>query len=69
MTGMTWGQQGRHHYHDKHVGGHLQFFTCVWACMYVHVCTCVETPPRLPDPPPPTCPLTRAAGSPKNKIQ
>ena len=32
MRAMTWGRQerrGRHHYHDKHVGGHLQFFMCV----------------------------------------
>ena len=64
-----WGRQGRHHYHDKHVGGHLQFFTCVCACMHAFVCmcTCVGTPPHPSIPPPPTCPLPRATGSPKHQ--
>ena len=51
--------------HDKHakhgclhVGGHLQFYTCV--CMHVHACACMwgyphaprcpQTPPHLPPP-------------------
>ena len=58
MMGMTWGRRGRHHYHDKHAGGHLQFFMCVCVCACVHVhacacvCTCVGTP--LPSHRPPT---------------
>ena len=45
MTGTTWGwrgRQGRHHYHDKHVGSHLQFFTCVCACMCACACVCMH---------------------------
>ena len=56
-----------------HAGGHLQFYTCV--CVHVCACVCmcvhVGTPPhapRYPDTPPPTCPLPRAAGSPKHQI-
>ena len=55
-----------------HVGGHLQFlymYKC--ACVHVRACTCmcmcVGTPPIAPDAPPPTCPLPRAAGSPKHQ--
>ena len=51
-----------------HVGGHLQFlymYKC--ACMRVCVCMCVGTPPMPPDAPTPTCPLPRAAGSPKHQ--
>ena len=61
--------------HDKHgclhVGGHLQFlymYTC--ACMHVCACACMwgHPPyPRCPQTPPPTCPLPRAAGSPKHQ--
>ena len=58
----------KHAKHAKHgclhVGGHLQFlymYKC--AC----VCMCVETPPMPPDAPPSTCPLPRAAGSPKHQ--
>ena len=54
-----------------HAGGHLQFYTCV--CVHVRACRCVHvgTPPMPPDTPrhpPPTCPLPRAAGSPKHQI-
>ena len=68
MMGMTWG---RHHYHDKHVGGHLQYFTCVCACVHACTCVCVHvhmygTPP-CPQTPQPTCLLPRAAGSPKHQ--
>ena len=56
-----------------HAGGHLQFYTCV--CVRVCACACVcmhvGTPPMSPDTPrhpPPTCPLPRAAGSPKHQI-
>ena len=69
----------RTHMHVKHakhgclpVGGHLQFlymYKC--ACVHVHACTCmcmhVGTPPMPPDASPPTCPLPRAAGSPKHQ--
>ena len=55
-----------------HVGGHLQFlymYKC--ACVHVHacmcMCMCVGTCPHAPDAPPSTCPLPRAAGSPKHK--
>ena len=74
----------RTHMHVKHAkhgclhaGGHLQFYTCVCvrvracACMRVHVRACGDTPPCPqipPDTPPPTCPLPRAAGSPKHPI-
>ena len=69
----------RMHMHVKHAkhgclhaGGHLQFYTCVCvrvrACVWMHV----GTPPMPPDtpwhPPPPTCPLPRATGSPKHQI-
>ena len=59
--------------HDKHakhrclhVGGHLQFYTCL--CMHVCVCVCAcgDTPP-CPRHPQPTCPLPRAAGSSKHQ--
>ena len=40
---------------------------CVCMCMCVCMCVCVETPPMSPDAPPPTCPLPRAAGSPKHQ--
>ena len=56
-----------------HAGGHLQFYTCV--CVHVHVCACMcvhvrtpHMPPDTPRHPPPTCPLPRAAGSPKRQI-
>ena len=66
----------KHAKHAKHgclhVGGHLQFLymykcacVCVRACACV--CMCVVTPPMPPDAPPPTCPLPRAAGSPKHQ--
>ena len=55
-----------------HVGSHLQFlymYKC--ACVHVHVCACmyvcVGTPPHAPRFPTPTCPLPRAAGSPKHQ--
>ena len=61
--------------HDKHgclhVGGHLQFlymYTCVCACTCI--CMHVGTPHMSTDAsrhPPPTCPLPRAAGSPKHQ--
>ena len=48
------------------------FYTCIHVCTYV--CMCVRvwgTPPPCPQmpltPPPPTCPLPRAAGSPKQQ--
>ena len=41
---------------------------CVCMCVHVHVCACVwGHPPMPPDVPPPTCPLPRAAGSPKHQ--
>ena len=51
------------------------FYTCinVRVCMCVHVhacacmCMCVGTLPYVPRCPPPTCPLPRAAGSPKHQ--
>ena len=69
----------KHANHAKHgclqVGGHLQFlymYTCVY--VRVHACTCVcvcggtpPMPPDAPDTPTPTCPLPRAAGSPKQQ--
>ena len=69
----------KHANHTKHgclhVGGHLQFlymYTCVY--VRVHACACVcmyggtpPMPPDAPDTPPPTCPLPRAAGSPKQQ--
>ena len=65
--------------HDKHgclhVGGHLQFLymhLCMCAYVCVHMCVCGDTPhapdaPRHPRHPPDTCPLSRAAGSPKHQ--
>ena len=68
----------KHANHAKHgclhVSGHLQFlymYTCVY--VRVHTCTCVHVGghppmhPDAPDTPPPTCPLPRAAGSPKQQ--
>ena len=48
------------------------FYTCinVCVCMCVHAraCVCVWGHPTMPpDAPPPTCPLPRAAGSPKHQ--
>ena len=50
------------------------FYTCIHVCMcmcmHAHVCACGGTPPMppdAPDTPPPTCPLPRAAGSPKQQ--
>ena len=61
----------KHAKHAKHgclhVGSHLQFlymYKCVCVCMHVHVC---ENTPHAPRCPPPTCPLPRAAGSPKHQ--
>ena len=69
----------KHANHAKHgclhVGSYLQFLY-MYTCVYVHVraCVCmyvcVGTPPhtpRCPWHPPPTCPLPRAAGSPKQQ--
>ena len=69
----------KHANHAKHgclhVGGHLQFLY-MYKCVYVHVracmCMCMYVgtppmPPDAPDTPPPTCPLPRAAGSPKHQ--
>ena len=69
----------KHANHAKHgclhVGGHLQFLY-MYTCVYVRVracacvCMCMGTPPMPPDAPytpPPTCPLPRAAGSPKQQ--
>ena len=45
---------------------------CVCMCMHAHVCACMwghpPCPQIPPDTPPPTCPLPRAAGSPKHQI-
>ena len=66
----------KHAKHAKHgclhVGGHLQFLymykcECVCVCACACMCMCVGTPPMPPDAPPPTCPLPRAAGSPKHQ--
>ena len=52
------------------------FYTCIHVCVCVRACTCtcmcmcVEIPlcPQMPlDNPPPTCPLPKAAGSPKHQ--
>ena len=48
------------------------FYTCIHVCMCVcaHACVWGGTPlhvPRCPWHPPPTCPLPRAAGSPKHQ--
>ena len=54
-----------------HVGGYLQFlymYKC--ACVHVRACVCVcvcGDTPHAPRCPPPTCPLPRAAGSPKHQ--
>ena len=55
-----------------HVGGHLQFLymykcVCVHVCACTCMCVCGGTPPMPPDALPPTCPLPRAAGSPKHQ--
>ena len=39
----------------------------VCVCMHVHACACVGDTPHAPRCPPPTCPLPRAAGSPKHQ--
>ena len=66
----------KHAKHAKHgclhVGGHLQFLymykcACVHVCACACMCMCVGTPPHAPGCPPPTCPLPRAAGSPKHQ--
>ena len=69
----------KHANHAKHgclhVSGHLQFlymYTCVYVRVPVCVCMCMSggplpMPPNAPDIPPPTCPLLRAAGSPKHQ--
>ena len=63
----------KHAKHAKHgclhVGGHLQFLymykcACVHLRMHVHV---YRDTPMSPDAPPSTCPLPRAAGSPKHQ--
>ena len=45
---------------------------CVCMCVHVRVCACMwghpPCPQIPPDTPPPTCPLPRAAGSPKHQI-
>ena len=41
---------------------------CVCVSVHVHVCTCMWEHPHAPRHPPPTCPLPRAAGSPKHQI-
>ena len=41
------------------------FYTCINVC--VCMCMCVGTPPHASRCPPPTCPLPRAAGSPKHQ--
>ena len=53
-----------------HAGGHLQFYTCVCVCVCACACMWGHPPcPQIPpDTPPPTCPLPRAAGSPKHQI-
>ena len=44
------------------------FYTCIYVCvcMCVHACACGDTP-HASRHPPPTCPLPRAAGSPKHQ--
>ena len=49
---------------------HVYMCVCACACMRVHVHVWGDTPPcpQMPlTPPPPTCPLPRAAGSPKQQ--
>ena len=48
------------------------FYTCtnvrVYMCVHAHACACVWGHPLCPQmPPPPTCPLPRATGSPKHQ--
>ena len=50
------------------------FYTCIHICVRVHSCACMHMDvhmcgdiPMLPDIPPSTCPLPRAAGSPKHQ--
>ena len=72
----------RMHTHVKHVVNMINmdasmsaaicnFYTCinvrVCMCMRVHACACVWGHPHAPRCPPPTCPLPRAAGSPKHQ--
>ena len=64
----------RTHMHVKHgclhVGGHLQFlymYKCACVRVCVLTCMCLGTSPHAPRCPPPTCPLPRAAGSPKHQ--
>ena len=50
----------------------LNMYTCVYVRVCVCVCVCMcgghpPMPPDAPDTPPPTCPLPRAAGSPKQQ--
>ena len=40
---------------------------CACACKHVHVHVCGDTRPCPQMPPPPTCPLPRATGSPKHQ--
>ena len=47
----------------------LYMCVCACACMHVHACGDTTPCPQIPpDTPPPTCPLPRAAGSPKHQI-
>ena len=49
-------------------GAICNFYTCINVCVYMcmHVRVCGDTP-HAPRYPPPTCPLPRAAGSPKHQ--
>ena len=43
------------------------FYTCINVCVHVCTCACVWGHPPCPQMPPSTCPLPRAAGSPKHQ--
>ena len=81
MIGMTWGKQERHGEDGEDTSIMINMLAAICnilhvyvrACVHVHVhvcacmCTCMGTPLQPPDPLPPTCPLPRAAGSPKHQ--
>ena len=62
----------RTHMHVKHANASMSaaicnFYTCIHVCMCVCMHVHVGGHPHAPDTSPPTCPLPRAAGSPKQQ--